>query len=114
MFQIAGAALAAPRPVDGPQGRQGVDQPGEGRQLPHQVEPARHEDCLQGGEDAGCDDRRDRVRGIVEAVDEFETDAENDHQREQDGGVVQLAVLHHDRFDDVGDILAAVDRNLDQ
>jgi hypothetical protein len=50
----------------------------------------------------------------VESVYELERDAEKDDQDQQNGRVVQLAVLHHDGLDDICDVLAAVDGDLDQ
>jgi hypothetical protein len=50
----------------------------------------------------------------VEAVDELEADAKKHDQNQKDGGAVQLAVFHPDRLDDIRDVLAPVDRDLDQ
>ena len=79
-----------------------------------EVQDRGHEDGLHWREHTCGDDRCDGVGRVVEAIDEFERDPESDDECEENGRVIQLAVLHHDRLDDVRDILAAVDGDLDQ
>jgi hypothetical protein len=54
----------------------------------------------------------------VKAVDVLEDDPEEYDEREQEERVIQarssLAVLDDDHLDDVRDVLAAVDRDLDK
>ncbi len=84
------------------------------RERPHEIQDSGHEDGLQWREHTCRDDRCDGVGCVMEAVDEFERDPQSDDERQENGRVIQLAVLHHDRLDDVRDILAAVDGDLDQ
>src|SRR2546425_12650446 len=83
-------------------------------ECPDEVEHPSHEDRLKGRQHPSCDHRGDRIRGVVEPIYELEEDSENHHKGEENGRVVQLAVLHPNGLDDIGDVLAAVDGDLDQ
>ena len=74
-----------------------------------EVEERRPGDRLLRREHAGRHDGRDRVRRVVEAVDEVEEQRDADDDDDDDSS----SKLGHNRLDLVGDILASVDRRLD-
>src|SRR5437764_661562 len=73
-----------------------------------------HQDRVERCEHASGDDGGDSVGRVVESVYELEPDAKKDYKGEKERRVVQLAVFHHDGLDNIGDILAAIDRGLHQ
>ena len=94
-----------------------IDQPlahrlgdrGAEREGGDEIEERRPDDRLARSEDARRDDRRDRIRGVVEPVDVVEGQRDED-QRDygEEIGVHRLRVLDDDAFEHVGDVFAAI------
>src|ERR1019366_10772056 len=79
-----------------------------------EVERRGPDDGRERAEYAGAHDRRDRVRGVVEAVDEVERERDqDDRENVDDQGTSRSAVLEGDALEDVQDVLTLVDRVLD-
>src|SRR5512141_825283 len=64
-------------------------------------------------QDAGPDDGRDRIRGVVEAVDEVERERDEDDEEDERHRRPALRGLQDDLLEDVRDVLAAVGRFLE-
>jgi len=80
----------------------------------YEVEEARHEDGGARRQDVRRDDRRDRVRRVVEAVYVVEDEREPDDEHEEEKALTHRSpVLHDDGAHEVHDVLGRVDRALE-
>jgi hypothetical protein len=71
------------------------------------VEEGRPDDGLAGRQHARRHDRRDRIGGVVEAVDVVEEQRDQDQRRDGES-IARLPVLDHDAFEHVRGVFAPV------